>query len=106
MILLPLFGIWQLIQLEPGTFGAMAIFGYDMVHVRVDKLSLIFGYIFYIAAFLGIIFALHKSDRLEETAALAYMGSAIGATFAGDLITLFVYWELTAIASVFMSSPK
>ncbi|MCH7486782.1 MAG: Na(+)/H(+) antiporter subunit D [Proteobacteria bacterium] len=102
MLLLPLLGIWQLTQLEPGSFGAMAIFGFDLVHVRVDKLSLVFGYIFYIAAFVSIIYALHKRDRLEETAALAYAGAAVGATFAGDLITLFVYWELIAIASTFI----
>ena len=102
MLLLPLLGIWQLTQLAPGSFGAMAIFGFDLVHVRVDKLSLVFGYIFYIAAFVSIIYALHKRDRLEETAALAYAGAAVGATFAGDLITLFVYWELIAIASTFI----
>ena len=102
MLLLPVLGIWQLTQLAPGSFGAMAVFGFDLVHVRVDKLSLVFGYIFYIAAFVSVLYALHKRDRLEETAALAYAGAAIGAVFAGDLITLFVYWELTAVTSVFI----
>jgi multicomponent Na+:H+ antiporter subunit D len=102
MLALPLIGIWQLTILDIGSFGAMTLFGLDLVHVRVDKLSLVFGYIFYIAAFIGIIYALHKDDRLEETAALSYVGAAIGAIFAGDLVTLFVYWELTAITSVFI----
>jgi multicomponent Na+:H+ antiporter subunit D len=102
MLALPLLGIWQLTQMDIGSYGAMSLFGMELVHVRVDKLSLVFGYIFYIAAFIGIIYALHKDDRLEETAALAYVGAAIGATFAGDLVTLFVYWELTAITSVFI----
>ena len=31
-----------------------------------------------------------------------YAGSAIAATFAGDLVTLFVFWELTALSSVFL----
>lgn len=102
MLLLPLLGIWQLTQLDSGSFGAWSIFGLELVHVRVDKLSLIFGYIFYIAAFVSIIYALHRKDRLEDTAALAYVGAAVGATFAGDLITLFIYWELTAVTSVFI----
>lgn len=102
MLALPLLGIWQLTQLETGTFGVIEAFGFDLIHVRVDKLSLVFGYIFYIAGFLSLVYALHKNDRLEETAALAYVGAAIGATFAGDLITLFIYWELTAITSVFI----
>ena len=31
-----------------------------------------------------------------------YAGAAIMAAFAGDFITLFVAWELTAITSVFL----
>ena len=72
------------------------------MHVRIDALSFVFGIIFYIAAFVAILFSLHSKDVLEQTAALAYAGAAIGAAFAGDLITLFVYWELTALTSVFI----
>jgi multicomponent Na+:H+ antiporter subunit D len=86
-------------MLEPGTFGTMSPFGFEQVHVRIDKLSLLFGYIFYIAATLSVLFAWHNDDWVEQTSAVLYVGAAIGATFAGDLITLFVYWELTAVAS-------
>lgn len=102
MLALPLLGIWQLVFLDPGTFGAMSVFGFELTHVRVDKLSLIFGYIFYIAAAIGIIFAWHIKDLAEQASALVYVGAAVGATFAGDLITLFVYWELAALSSVFL----
>jgi multicomponent Na+:H+ antiporter subunit D len=102
MLVLPLLGIWQLIVLDPGTFGAMSVFGFELTHVRVDKLSLIFGYIFYIAAAISIIFAWHNEDLAEQASALVYVGAAVGATFAGDLITLFVYWELAALSSVFL----
>ena len=47
-------------------------------------------------------FAWHVKDPVQQVAALLYAGSAIGAVFAGDLITLFIYWEGTAIASVFL----
>jgi multicomponent Na+:H+ antiporter subunit D len=100
MLALPLLGIWQLTALEPGSFGTMAPFGFEQTHVRIDKLSRIFGYIFYISATLGIVFSWHRDDRLEQTAALVVVGAAIGATFAGDLITLLVYWELAAIGAV------
>ena len=102
MLLLPLLGIWQLTQMDAGTFGTITIFGLETTHVRIDKLSLIFGYIFYVAAALGMIFAWHNKDLVEQASAVVYMGAAIGAIFAGDLITLFVYWELTAVASVFI----
>lgn len=102
MLLLPLLGILQLVVLDVGTFGTFSLFGLDLNHVRVDKLSLVFGYIFYIAAALGVLFAWHNQDIVEQASAIVYVGAAIGATFAGDLITLFVYWELTAVASVFI----
>ena len=101
-LLLPLLGILQLTALEPGSFGSMATFGFEQTHVRIDKLSLLFGYIFYIAAVLGVLFAWHNNDPFEKSTALVYVGAAIGATFAGDLITLFFYWELAAIAAVFL----
>ena len=61
-----------------------------------------FGYIFLIATLLGVIYALHVDDALQHVAALVYAGSALGAVLAGDLITLFIFWEGTAIASVFL----
>ena len=36
------------------------------------------------------------------SAGLIYAGSALGAVFAGDLVTLFIFWEGIAIASVFL----
>jgi len=76
--------------------------GQELEMMRVDRLSRIFGMIFCIAALLGNIYAWHVHDRVQQVAALLYAGSAIGAVFAGDFITLFIYWEGTAIASVFL----
>jgi multicomponent Na+:H+ antiporter subunit D len=96
---LTLIGIAQLTMLEAGSFGITSAFGYELTHVRVDKLGRVFGYIFYLAAGLGVLFAWHHDDRTETTSALVYAGAAIGAVFAGDLFTLFIYWELTVVAS-------
>ena len=80
----------------------MGIFGYTLSPVRIDSLSLLFGYIFHIAAIISIIYAFHIKDAVQQMAGLIYAGSAIGGAFAGDLLSLFVYWEGTAIASVFL----
>ena len=53
VVALPLAGIWQMAMLEPGTFGVFSYVGFELTHVRVDKLSRIFGIIFYIAAALA-----------------------------------------------------
>ena len=102
MLTLPVLGFIQLLNLDAGQYGLIEFFTYTLVHVRVDRLSLAFGYIFYIATLLSLIYALHVRDPMQQVAGLVYPGSAIGAVFAGDLITLFVYWELTAISSLFL----
>jgi multicomponent Na+:H+ antiporter subunit D len=102
LLALPAVGLWGIIGENHGTYGLYEAFGYQLAMVRVDKLSLMFGYIFHIAAFLSAIYALHVEDRLQQAASMIYVGCAIGAVFAGDLITLFVYWEGTAISSVFL----
>ena len=99
---LPLLGFAQLLMLEPGVSHQLQLFDYQLIVVRVDRLSLIFGYIFHLAAFLAAVYALHVRDTVQHVAAMIYVGAAVGAVFAGDLITLFVYWELTAISSVFL----
>jgi len=68
----------------------------------VDKLSLLFGYLFHLACFICIIYALHIKDKTQMIAGLAYAGSAIGAVFAGDFITLFIFWELLALTSAYL----
>ena len=102
MLALPIIGLAYTIALAPGTTLNLAIFDYSLEVLRVDKLALVWGYIFHIAAFLGVLYAIHEKDCVQGATAQIYMGSAVGAVFAGDLITLFVFWELTAISSVFL----
>jgi multicomponent Na+:H+ antiporter subunit D len=96
----PLLALWQLVGLSPGASLRAELFGFALEPVRVDRLSLAFGYVFAIASFLNAIYAWHVRTALEPAAAMVYAGAAMGAVFAGDLLTLFVYWELTAVASV------
>ena len=102
MLWLPIAGLLYTISLEPGVSGQIEFLGYTLELVRVDSLSKIFGYIFFGAAALGVLFGLKEQDTVPQAAALIYAGGAISAVFAGDLISLFVFWELTAISSVFL----
>ena len=102
MIILPVFGLLGLLAMEDGYVFTINILGLELTPVRVDRLSLLFGYIFHIAAIISIIYAFHLRDTVQQIAALIYAGTAIGGIFAGDLVSLFVYWEGTAISSVFL----
>jgi len=102
MLALPVLGIIQLCGMEYGTSGIVQLFDLTLVTLRLDNLSFVFALIFLVASWLGVIYALHQQDTLQDVAALVYAGAAVGATLAGDLVTLFIYWELTAIGSVFL----
>lgn len=98
----PIIGLFLLLQADIGTTISFEYLGYEITPFRLDKLSFIFAFIFHIAALVGVIYSLHIKDKLQDVSALIYMGGAIGATLAGDFISLFVWWELTAISSVFL----
>jgi multicomponent Na+:H+ antiporter subunit D len=102
MLALPVAAFVLLYSLPEGNHFAISAFGQQLELLRVDGLSKVFGYIFLIAIFLGVIYSLHVRAIEEHVSGLVYSGAAIGAVFAGDLVSLFVYWELTAISSVFL----
>jgi multicomponent Na+:H+ antiporter subunit D len=99
MLAAPIAGGLGLLLLEPGTSVTATVLGMELTPIRIDRLALLFGLLFHLAALIGVIYALHIRDRMQDVAALAYAGSAVGAVFAGDLLTLFVFWELLAITS-------
>jgi multicomponent Na+:H+ antiporter subunit D len=102
MILAPILGALNLYGLEAGMSWNIQFLGYHLEPVRVDKLSLMFGYLFHLASLIAIIYALHVKDTIQHVAGSTYAASAVGAVFAGDFLTLFVFWELLALTSVFL----
>lgn len=101
-LLLPILSAIHLAMLPGDHIVELSYFGETLTPVAVDRLSLIFGYVFHSAAFLSALYALHVRDPIQHFAGQLYAGAAIAAAFAGDFVTLFVYWELTAISSVFL----
>lgn len=102
LVLVPFAGVAVFWTLPPGIYSDFNLMGLHIGLMRIDDLSRIFGLIFSIAAVLAAIYAWHVRDTIQQVATLLYAGSAIGAVFAADLVTLFVFWEGTAIASVFL----
>ena len=102
-VILPVFLIAFLFSLNLDNYGTISFFDYSLETFRLDALSRVFGLIFLIASALGNLYALGDDvDKLQRSAALAYAGGAIAAVFAGDMITLFIFFEVAAVASVFL----
>jgi multicomponent Na+:H+ antiporter subunit D len=99
-VAMPALGLVHLMGVQPTETG-LDFLGYHLDPMRVDKLSLLFGYLFHIAAVIAAIYSLHVKNWVALSTGMLYAGSAVGTVFAGDLITLFVFWELLAVTSVF-----
>jgi multicomponent Na+:H+ antiporter subunit D len=96
---LPLLALALIWLLPDGVLYSAAFLDYTLEPLKSDRLSRLFGSIFAIMAFGGGLFALKCARTTELSAALLYAGSAIGAAFSGDLIALFLFLELMALAS-------
>ncbi|MET4632305.1 proton-conducting transporter transmembrane domain-containing protein [Kaistia defluvii] len=88
--------VWAL-PLGPGL--VIDWLGLHLVPLAPDNMARIFGTAFGIAAVAGALYGVSQSSVTEKAAALVYAGAAQGIAFAGDLVTLFVFWEILAIGS-------
>ncbi len=75
---------------------------WQLVFSRVDRLSQVFGYIMSLMCILGTLYGLHVKENAQHMAAWVYVAGSIGAIYAGDFVTLFLFWELMAFSSVFL----
>jgi multicomponent Na+:H+ antiporter subunit D len=102
MLILPAAALIDCLLMQPGMYGVTGFLGQELVFGRVDRLSLIFSYVFSIMAFAGMVYALHVNDDAQHVSALTYAGSALGVVFAGDFLTLYIFWELMAVSSAIL----
>jgi len=113
-LLLPIAGLAILILTSMGHFGPIPSWP-ESLHTwripflqwslelgRINKLSMVFAYIYVIAAFCMNIYALRVKNDWEHVAAMIYVGSALGAIFAGDLFTLFFCLEIMSWTPFFL----
>lgn len=92
--------VLSLVWMTPlGSTLQLSFLDYQLSPVSSTPTGRVFATIFSLMSLVGGLYALKQARVLELSAAFVYAGSAIGVTFSGDLITLFVFWELMAIGS-------
>ena len=101
-LLLPIVSFLQLYTLPAGSHAVFEVFDLTLTTLHIDRLSFMFAVIFHIAAFIMTVYSLHLRDPQQQAIGLIYAGCALGVVLAGDLVTLFIYWEAAAISSVFL----
>jgi multicomponent Na+:H+ antiporter subunit D len=102
MLALPVLAFFCLANTPDGSYWAFQVLDCNLILARVDALSRVFGYIFCLVTFIGVIFALNIDDDLQFCAAFIYAGGALGVSFAGDVFSLYIFWEVMAVASTFL----
>lgn len=96
----PLLAFLNLHLLAPGRHWQVDLLDFQLLLGRVDSWSLLFLHVFTILSFIGILYIVRENQALDLSAGLLYAGAAMGAVLAGDLITLFFFWELLTLGAL------
>lgn len=101
-IFTPIIALISILSLVPGDTLSYPFLLTNLEFLYVDTLSLLFGYLFIGLAFLAFMYGIKMAKWSEYSAALFYIGSALSIIFTNHLITLYIFWELMAVSSVFL----
>jgi multicomponent Na+:H+ antiporter subunit D len=102
LLLVPLVVFARIAAMAQGTFGEIHFLQFTLTFGRVDALSKVFGYIMALMCLLGSLYGLQVRRVGEHIVAWSYVAGSLGAIFAADLLTLFLFWEMMAFSSVFL----
>jgi multicomponent Na+:H+ antiporter subunit D len=102
LLLLPAVSFYTVLNMPLGTFGQFDYLGFKIVVGRVDRLSLVFAHVFTLMSFIGVLYGIHVKEDAQHIASFFYVGGSIGVVFAGDYLTVFIFWEMMALASTFL----
>ncbi len=99
VLIAPLLTLWAVWQVPDGVVTTAPFLDYTIEPVEGSSLRRLFGTIFALMAFVGGLYAFRTAKWYELSAGFAYAAGAVGVSFAGDLITLFIFWEFMALFS-------
>lgn len=99
VVALPLIALFFVWLVPDGQVWQTQFLDYTLVPLQGNNLARLFATIFALMAAGSGLFALTQKSRIEIPAAYVYAGSAMSVALAGDLITVFAFWELMAIGS-------
>ena len=102
LLLVPTLVFARVLCLDEGIFGQVRFGDGTLTFGRVDRLSQVFAHIMALMVILGTLYGLHVRRVVEHVAAWVYAAGSIGAIHAGDWLTLFLFWEVMALSSVFL----
>jgi multicomponent Na+:H+ antiporter subunit D len=101
-LLAPVAALASLLSLPDGAEMSVSVIGHDWVLLRVDPLAYVFALAFILYAFIAAVYAWEDSGAGPKAASLGLCGAGVGVVLAGDLLSLFLFWEWLTITSLFI----
>ncbi len=101
-LVFPILTLLHLGGLDEGARATWDFATFELVPLEVDTLANVFGWIFALVTLIAGIYALHIRDTGQQSSALLYAGSGLGAVYAGDLFTLVFFWEIMAFSAAYL----
>ncbi len=101
-IIFSVLAFWQIVRLSGNAILPFQLLDLELAVLRVDGWSKAFAYIFTLSSFAAFLYGYHEKKSHQLCSGLLYIGSALMVVFAGDLITLYIFWEVMAITSVYL----
>lgn len=102
LVILAGFALLDVLYLPRVVEWSFPFMGYKLILLRVDSLSYLMGVIFATITFLAVLYAAGFAKPWIHLFAMLYAGTSLGAVFAGDWITLLIFWELMAVTSTML----
>ena len=104
LLLIPLLTFVDVVYLgfNQGIYGQVAFLDWQLTFGRIDALSNVFAFIMALMAIIATLYSLQVKDCWQQMAAWFYVAGSIGAIYAGDYLSLFLFWEIMAFASTFL----
>ncbi|MDQ2053161.1 Na(+)/H(+) antiporter subunit D [Halobellus sp. H-GB7] len=94
--------VWSLL-VPAGVYLQTTFLGFDAVLINVDAFSRLMGVIFGLIGAAAVLYSYSSEAENRQTAfALGYVGTSVGAVFAGDWLTMVFFWELMAVTSTLL----
>lgn len=99
IVIIPVLTLWMIWNLDDGVLLRATFLSYEIQPVEASAVRRLFATIFTLMTLVGGVFAFKTARTVELAAAMAYAAGSVGVAFAGDLITMFLFWEFMALFS-------
>lgn len=100
LIVAPMLTLLMIWNLGDGLLMTAPFLNYEIALVEASDMRRLFATIFAMMAMVSGLYMFRHARVAEMSASLAYAAGAVGVSFAGDLLSLYLFWEFMVLFSI------